>query len=90
MNDLFDPLDMEWWFINNQPMSKKSKNHMKHTLYYCEACEKVWEILFTGTVARYRHLPTYGLRRKECRYCQSGKNTTYKQRKNAAHKRSVK
>lgn len=90
MDDLYDPLDMEWWFIHNQPLAKQSKNHMKPSLYYCETCEKVWEILFTGVVARYGHLPTYGLRRKVCRYCQNGENITYKQRKNAAHKRSVK
>jgi len=48
---------------------KRKKSNKKYTLKYCIKCEKTWEIDCTRTTMRYGNLPTYGLKRKTCKYC---------------------
>ena len=81
MGDNYDPFEVDWWFIHNQPLPRSTKTHYKNALYYCESCELVWERDCSGTIIRYGHLPTYGLKRIKCLYCESGENKTYKQRR---------
>lgn len=49
-------------------------------LKFCEICKRSWEILTTGIVASYSHLPTYGLYRESCKVCNNN-NVSYKQKK---------
>lgn len=72
---------MDWVFKAHQKVriNEVVKNHgevNEHTresrrLKYCEDCERVWEVGFTGAVHSYGHLPTYGLLRKTCRICEN-------------------
>ena len=64
-------------FIPN-PDNKTQVNPKTYALYFCKPCNHVWEISCTGTIIRYKHLPTYGLKRIECPYCLKGHNKTYK------------
>lgn len=80
MEELFDIDDIDTWYLSAQPKAKKGQANLKtYALYYCENCESVWEISCTGTVLRYKHLPTYGKTRAICRPCRKGHNKTYEQ-----------
>lgn len=71
--------NLDWIFKSRDQnkakmIAKKQKgvnNHKKESrrLKYCESCERVWEIGYTGSVHSYGHLPTYKLPRKTCRIC---------------------
>lgn len=70
------------WVLNtgrenktNETKKRKGLNSMGHIkeskrLKYCESCERVWEIGYTGSVHSYGHLPTYKLPRVTCKICQ--------------------
>ena len=80
MEELYDVNDMDTWYLGTQPSVKKGQANLKtYALYYCENCESVWEISCTGTILRYKHLPTYGKTRITCRHCKNGNNKTYQQ-----------
>lgn len=82
MEKLFDMNDIDPWYLGTTPTIKKSHANLRtYALYFCESCESVWEISCTGTILRYKHLPTYGLKRTNCRHCKNGNNKTYKQTK---------
>ena len=76
--------DLDWIFKSrdqnkNKTISKKQvgvNSHKKESrrLKYCESCERVWEIGYTGSVHSYGHLPTYKLPRKTCRLCNGIEN----------------
>ena len=80
MKELYDIDNMDTWYLSTQPKAKKGQANLKtYALYFCENCVSVWEISCTGTILRYKHLPTYGLKRITCRHCKNGNNRTYKQ-----------
>jgi len=79
MEELYDINDIDVWYLSAQPRTKKGQANLKtYALYYCENCESVWEISCTGTILRYKHLPTYGKERVTCRHCKNGNNNNYK------------
>ena len=57
------------WLLKGEVPEKRKKSNKKYTLKYCIKCEKTWEIDCTKTTMRYGSLPTYGLKRKTCKYC---------------------
>jgi hypothetical protein len=80
MEELFDMNNIDSWYLSTQPKSKKRQANLKtYALYFCENCVSVWQISCTGTILRYKHLPTYKLKRTKCRYCKNGNNKTYQQ-----------
>ena len=53
-------------------LSRKDVNNYKSNyrrLKYCNICEHVWEIIESGSIAKYLHLPKYGLNQKVCKMC---------------------
>lgn len=56
---------------------KSESDHIKiytsNKLFFCETCKKVWENITLSKQQRsliYCDFPTYGLKRKECTYCE--------------------
>ena len=66
---------MEWVIkaMSNKAVPKKPSTHYKISeekhLSYCKSCQQVWEKTWARSYLFYRHLPTYGLPRKTCKYC---------------------
>lgn len=51
-------------------VQKRIKN--KSEIFYCVDCNCSWEVYYLGNenkFVKYRHLPTYGLRREKCYGC---------------------
>lgn len=83
MKELFDLNDLDSWYLEKKLYKNKTQvNPKTYALYFCEPCKHVWEISCTGTIIRYKHLPTYGLKRIACPYCKNGHNKTYKEKNN--------
>lgn len=65
------------WMINKDlkayvPKKASEKNNYSNEgkkLKFCNRCNMVWEIGITGTLLRYDHMPTYGLKRQDCFRC---------------------
>tara|TARA_R110002110_G_scaffold120534_2_gene295785 strand:+ start:460 stop:726 length:267 start_codon:yes stop_codon:yes gene_type:complete len=83
---------MDW--ILNKKTKKEGKSalkikrrgintYAKQTLRYCLKCKKVWEISTTGSILFYKHLPTYGLPRKNCKSCNNLSVLSYERQKGA-------
>ena len=47
-------------------------------LKYCDKCYRVWEKALTGTILKYRNLPTHGLPRVACNSCSKLKESIEK------------
>ena len=69
--------NIDWAIKSGEDWKKKygSKKRNTHTrearrLKYCNSCNVVWEINVTGSIRRYKHLPTYGLPRINCKICE--------------------
>ena len=67
---------------SSAPLYKKSAqvNQKTYALYFCDSCKHVWEISCTGTIIRYKHMPSWGLKRIDCTYCVKGHNKPYKKK----------
>ena len=52
-------------------ISKHNREYKK--LKLCKLCGNTWEMTVTGSIARYSHLPTYGLLRSTCVICKRNK-----------------
>ncbi len=66
----------EQFFKEKIVLKKKSNNNYNaeyKRLKFCEACRHTWEKTVSGAVARYNHLSTYGLIRRDCDYCSTTK-----------------
>jgi|15BtaG_2_1085339.scaffolds.fasta_scaffold24091_2 hypothetical protein len=76
MKDLFNMEDMDLWYLGTTSYPKKATvNPKTYALYLCLTCNHVWEVSCAKTIIRYKCLPTYRLKRKECRHCQNKRNT---------------
>lgn len=59
-----------WYVKDSQAVIKKKTRYTFYSVInYCESCEHTWEQDSNGQQYRYRHLPTYGTKKLECRYC---------------------
>ena len=70
--------DRRYKYVRNT--KKKSYNTEYKRLKFCESCKTTWEILTTGVIINYNHLPTYGLFRKTCHHCKGVEKKTYKEK----------
>ena len=61
--------------VPSRNIHKKEAKRLK----LCPSCDNVWEIICSGACRRYNHLPTYGLKRVICTFCE-GKGSPYKER----------
>ena len=63
-------------YIINHSTGKTNLNKKKYPdktcLKYCDKCKSVYELHMKKTL-RYHDFPTYGLKRKDCGYCEKGK-----------------
>ena len=78
---------MDWIINKKKPkksdLAQRSDINTKvfDTLRYCLKCEHVWEIGTSGSILFYKHLPTYGLPRKDCKSCNKLSILSYKRQK---------
>ena len=52
-----------------QPSNRNHYAKETKRLRLCPDCEHVWEIDGRKICMRYKHMPTLGLKRKNCKYC---------------------
>tara|TARA_R100001082_G_scaffold98079_1_gene66199 strand:- start:572 stop:775 length:204 start_codon:yes stop_codon:yes gene_type:complete len=59
--------------LSNRNILAQGKSKFKYAdgkrLKYCEYCDHVWEIDGRKICMRYKHMPTFGLKRLKCKYC---------------------
>jgi|TARA_R110000824_G_scaffold10249_1_gene45365 hypothetical protein len=67
---------MEWMlkkdfkaYIPKKASQKNNYSSEGRKLKFCNKCKMVWEMGITGTILKYDHMPTYGLKRKDCLKC---------------------
>lgn len=66
-----------WWinssdeqkkFIRDTSRSNKNKKS-RNEMHFCNSCSKVWDTLYMVGFKTYEDMPTYGLKRKQCKNC---------------------
>lgn len=81
MSEYYDTEELDLWYLGGQGTGDyKKKNRPPvnaYTLYYCKDCSHVWEVSWTGSIIRYKHMPTLNLKRVTCKPCKQGHNYTY-------------
>lgn len=99
MDDLYNVDDLDLWYLGDSAYTsakrvfyrKTRQTQMKvYALYLCEGCNHVWEVSWTGSIVKYKHLPTYGLKKRECKICANGHNRTYQSQRDLGLRPGVK
>ena len=84
MVEYYNTDDLDLWYLGEKPgvihkkIYDKNKPEFKsYALYYCKDCSHVWEVSWTGSIIRYKHMPSLNLKRITCKACKQGHNYTY-------------
>tara|TARA_R110000751_G_scaffold38180_1_gene91879 strand:- start:214 stop:624 length:411 start_codon:yes stop_codon:yes gene_type:complete len=72
MDWVIEMLNSKSTYNQNKSGNVNNNNKESGRLYFCNGCNNVWEIKFTGGTVYYDSFPTYKLKRKYCVSCKLG------------------